>query len=522
MDAVELGDLQARRNNDDKDMARLGKTPVLKRNFGFMSILGFSCTVLITWEGFLIVFAQGFVNGGPAGVIYGYIFVWIGTLAVFLTLAEATSMAPTSGGQYHWVSMLAPPKYQKFLSYITGWLTVLGWQAFVASVGFLNGTMTQGLIILTDLTYEPHPWHSVMLFWGVILFGVLVNTVISSWLPRFEALILILHILGFFAILLPLVILGPHAQSSQVFQNFINGGEWPNNGLSFFVGLLGNVFAFFGADGAIHMSEEIQNAAVVVPNAIVFSIILNGFLGFGMALSLLFCIGDIEAAFHTKTGYPFIEIFYQAVQDITGAALMTSIVVALSLCATVGIVASASRQLWAFSRDRAVPGWKQIQRVNSKSAIPILAVFLTTVLACVLALIVLGSSTAFNDIVSLSVVGLFGSYFIVAVLLLWRRLRGDIKLYPSSGDVLTNVPGKELTWGPWRIPGVLGIMTNSFAIVYLIIIFFFSLWPPMNHPTAATMNYSSLMFGGTMIFSVLYYFFRARYVYTGPVIQIDS
>ena len=444
--------------------------------------------------------------------------------------------------------MLAPLKYQKFLSFFTGkipletaqtsdfgkkrtelvadviflgWLTVLGWQAFVASVGFLNGTMIQGLIILTDPSYVPHPWHGVMLFWGVIFFGVAINTVIGRWLPQFEGLILILHILGFFAILFPLVILGPHAQPSQVFQTFINSGSWPTNGLSFFVGLLGNVFAFFGADGAIHMAEEIQNAAVVVPRAIVFSIVLNGLMGFGMALALLFCIGDIDTALNTPTHFPFIEIFYQAVQNLTGAALMTSIVITLALCATVGIVATASRQLWAFSRDRAVPGWEHIQRVNSKSAIPVLAVFLTITLACLLALIVLGSSTAFNDIVSLSVVGLFGSYFLVAVLLLWRRLRGDIKLYPSSHDMLTNVPGAELTWGPWRIPGIFGIITNCFAVVYLIIIFFFSLWPPMNHPTASTMNYSVLMLGATMLFSVFYYFIRARKVYTGPVIQVD-
>ena len=400
-------------------------------------------------------------------------------------------------------------------------MTVLGWQAFCASVGFLNGTMTRGLIILTDPTYDPQPWHSVMLYWAVILFGVSVNTVIGRWLPKFEGLILILHVFGFFAILFPLVILGPHAQPSQVFKLFINEGGWPTNGVSFFVGLLGNVFAFFGADGAIHMSEEIKNAATVVPRAILFSIVLNGFLGFGMALALLFCIGDIDAALKTETGFPFIEIFYQAVQNTTGAALMTALIVMLSLCATVGIVASASRQLWAFSRDRAIPGWEYLQRVDSKSAIPVLAVFMTTALACVLALIVLGSTTVFNDIVSLSVVGLFGSYLLVASLLLWRRLRGDIKLYPSSGDILTNLPGKELTWGPWRIPGVLGIVTNSLAIVYLIIVFFFSLWPPENHPTAATMNYSSLMFGGTMIFSVLYYYFRARNVYTGPVIQVD-
>lgn len=31
-----------------------------------------------------------------------------------------TRRAPTSGGQYHWVSEFAPAKYQRFLSYFTG------------------------------------------------------------------------------------------------------------------------------------------------------------------------------------------------------------------------------------------------------------------------------------------------------------------------------------------------------------------------------------------------------------------
>jgi hypothetical protein len=44
---------------DDATLARLGKKPVLKRNFGFMTILGFSCTVLITWEGSLTYILSG-------------------------------------------------------------------------------------------------------------------------------------------------------------------------------------------------------------------------------------------------------------------------------------------------------------------------------------------------------------------------------------------------------------------------------------------------------------------------------
>lgn len=40
--------------------------------------------MLVTWEGLLIVFVQGLTNGGPAGLVYGYLLAWMGTLAVFL------------------------------------------------------------------------------------------------------------------------------------------------------------------------------------------------------------------------------------------------------------------------------------------------------------------------------------------------------------------------------------------------------------------------------------------------------
>lgn len=60
-------------------------------------------------------------------------------------MAEMASMAPTSGGQYHWVSEFAPASSQKFLSYITGWLSSMSYQAGNASGFFLAGTIIQCL-----------------------------------------------------------------------------------------------------------------------------------------------------------------------------------------------------------------------------------------------------------------------------------------------------------------------------------------------------------------------------------------
>ena len=171
--------------------------------------------------------------------------------------------APTSGGQYYWVALLAPKSSRRFLSYMTGdfssvqsdkaaaltilgWLTVIGWQAASASVGYLGGTLIQGLITVNNPSYQAKGWQGTLLLWAVILVAVAVNTVVVSALPKIEALILIIHILGFFAILIPLVYLSEPVPAPQVFTVFLNLGNWETQGLSFFIGLAGLAFSFLG------------------------------------------------------------------------------------------------------------------------------------------------------------------------------------------------------------------------------------------------------------------------------------
>lgn len=59
-------------------------------------------------------------SGGPAGLIYGFILIWLGNFSVFICIGELASAVPTAGGQYHWVSLLAPRSNKRFFSYITG------------------------------------------------------------------------------------------------------------------------------------------------------------------------------------------------------------------------------------------------------------------------------------------------------------------------------------------------------------------------------------------------------------------
>ncbi|KAI8630809.1 putative GABA permease [Xylariaceae sp. FL1651] len=508
-------------SRDDAALARLGRKPVLKRNFGFMTILGFSCTVLITWEGFLTTFLVGLQNGGPSGIVYGFIVVWAGTLSVFATLSELVSMAPTSGGQYHWVSMLAPPSCRRFFGYLTGWLTITGWQALVASGGFVTGTMIQGLILLTHPEYAAvmKNWHGTLLFWGVVLLSYGINTAVGTLLAKFEGLVLILHILGFFAVIFPLALLSQHGTANDVFDTWLNLGLWQTQGLSFSIGVLGNVFAFLGGDGAIHMSEEIRNAAVVVPRSLMTGLAINGTLGFAMLVATLYSLGDINAALAENPQYPFMAVFRHAVGSTAGAAVMSAIVVIMSFSATTGCLASTSRIYWAFARDRGLPGWKVLKKISPRTSIPEYAVVVTVLISIILSLVNIGDAVAFNGVISISIAGLFGSYLIAASFLLYRRLTGGIRTRQDD-DALTNTIGESLTWGPWRLHGTLGIANNIFSCAYLLFIFFFSFWPPLKDVTLQNFNWAVLVFGTVVSFSMVYYAIWARKIYAGPIIEL--
>lgn len=209
--------------------------------------MSLSATVLITWEGSLVLFAQGLSNGGPGGIIYTFLAIWIGNLSVFAALCELVSMAPTAAGQYHWVYMLAPASSRRLLSFVTGWLTVAGWQGNVASASYLCGGFIQALVLLTSGgDYVPERWQATLLFIAVVVACTAVNAWLTKLLPKIELTIMVLHIAGFFGILITLAVMGKHGDAASVFATFQNGGGWPTQGISVLVGMIGNAFAFIG------------------------------------------------------------------------------------------------------------------------------------------------------------------------------------------------------------------------------------------------------------------------------------
>lgn len=85
---------------DAMDMARMGRSQELRRNFKSLSVLGLATTTMSTWVAMLLSNTFSLTNGGLAGTVWLYVASWICVFSIAASLAEMSSMAPNSGGQY--------------------------------------------------------------------------------------------------------------------------------------------------------------------------------------------------------------------------------------------------------------------------------------------------------------------------------------------------------------------------------------------------------------------------------------
>ncbi|MBA7493107.1 hypothetical protein ES702_03662 [subsurface metagenome] len=111
----------------------------------------------------------------------------------------------------------------------------------------------------------------------------------------------------------------------------------------------------FRTDASILLAEEIQDASITLPKALLWSFSGNGLLAFLMAITLIFTMGDTTSLLETNTGQPFIQLFYNSTQSLGAATVMTVIVVVMLSACCISEVATASRQLWSFARDGGLP-----------------------------------------------------------------------------------------------------------------------------------------------------------------------
>lgn len=253
------------------------------------------------------------------------------------------------------------------------------------------------------------------------------------------------------------------------------------------------------------MSEEVNNASLIIPMTMLINFIINMAFIFLTLLSFCYHIPDIDTALNDSTGYPGIWVIRQSISSLPWLNVLLAVILLLEVLGELAYFASVSRDLYAFARDNGLPysGW--LRRVDPRRHIPTNAYIFSASCSILLSLVYIGSSVAFYAIVSLCTVALLQCYLFSISCILWRRIR-----FPES------LPPTKFSLGRWGVP------VNASAVAFCLWSFFWTFWPEESPVTIDNLNWAPVLFVATVIVSLGCYVFGGSQKYKGPVALVEE
>ena len=317
------------------------------------------------------------------------------------------------------------------------------------------------------------------------------------------------------AIIIAILVFVPdrHQSFDFVFTERINNSGFAMGMYWWFIlpaGFLLTMYTITGYDASAHVSEETTEAEQAAAKGVWQSVASSALIGWFVLLAITFAATDVKAvneAFGTS-----ISVFTSAAMDKGWAEAVIAIATIGQLFCGMACVTSSSRTFFAFSRDRAIPGWRLWSRVGKKG-VPTTAVVASTAAAFILALPALpGDGTivppvALFAVTSIGTIGLYIAY-VAPVWLRWRA-------------------GDSFEQGSWNL-GDKWRWMNPIAVVFVVIMLVVLCFPFLSTGVPwesdfdwNSFNFTPLVLGIVFLGIGLAWVAGANKRYQGPIRTIE-
>ncbi|KAF8330575.1 amino acid/polyamine transporter I [Cantharellus anzutake] len=478
---------------DEETLAKLGYKQEFKRAFTMFETFGLVFSIIGLFPSIASVLVYAIPNGGAVSMVWGWLVASLFLMTIALAMAELASAAPTSGGLYFWAHHYASPKWRNLFAWIVGYANTVGTIASVASIdwGCAVQIMAAATIGSPHLSFSPTTSQTFAVYLAIALSHVVVCCLGTAVLARLQNIYTFLNIALCLAITIVIPAVTPkeyHNTASYALGNFTNLNGWPND-FAFFLSWMSPVWTICSFDSSVHISEEATNAATAVPWSIVLATGVGGILGAAILIVLSFFMGtDMESIVNNPIGQPMATILFNSLGRKATLSLWAIVVIVQYMMGSSMLLAS-SRQTFAFSRDGALPFSRYLYRMNSFTGTPVNTVWFSGIGAALLGLLSFAGPAAISAIFSISVMGLYIAY---SVPIMCRfAFRGSANRFEPGPFYL----------GRWGLP--IAIVAVHF-MAFINVIFLF---PSTPHPGANDMNYSIVVMGSVLIFSLTWYYF---------------
>jgi amino acid transporter len=495
-------------DDDSRTLHKLGYAQVLYREMGGFSNFAISFTIISILAGCLTSYFIGFNDGGPVAVVWGWLIVGGFVTLVALGMGEVASAMPTAGAIYYWSSKLGSPAWGWF----TGWFNLIGQIGVTAAIDYgaaifwtalMNlffpsvGTDTHTVFITFSAIMAAHLLLNLL---GVRILAI-VNSISAWW-----------HMAGVLIIVVVLAFVPDHHQSATfVFTKTLNASGFSGHNFAspvfwfvFGIGLLMAQYTYTGYDASAHMSEETRQASRAAAIGVVMSVVMSVIFGFILLVAVTFAIPDVKGTIDAGA-FDITYIWKTSMNTRWAEFLLIIACVAQFFCGLASVTA-ASRMMFAFSRDGAVPGGRIWRKVSRTHRVPIYAVMAIAVASWALMIPTLWNG-AIGYLVgtSIAVIGLYIAYA-VPIYLRWRQ--GDA-FVPGAWSL-----GKHYKW------------INPLAVLWVVLIVILFLMPTV--PNAIpwhsgfdwnVVNYAPITVGAVLLIVGTWWLVSARKWFKGPVVQ---
>lgn len=469
---------EADKKHDVHILHSMGYAQELERRMSSFSNFAISFSIICILSGGINSLGQATSGAGGAAIGIGWPVGCLISGLFAIGLAQISSAYPTAGGLYHWGSILG----NRFTGWLAAWLNLLG---LVTVLGAINvGTFYFFFGAFGSyFGIEDTLMHRVVFVAAITGLQALINHFgigLTAKLTDFSG-----YLIFATAILLTIVCLvsAPSFEFARLF-TFSNytGTEgaslvWPfavSGGMAFLLGLLLPIYTITGYDASAHTSEETVKAAHSVPKGMITSVVWSAVFGYVMLCSFVLMLPNMDDA--AKQGW---NVFFWAmdsqVNPTVKEILYFLIFISQFLCG-LATVTSLSRMIFAFSRDKGLPGSAALSKVSPKHRTPVAAIWVGAILSVLFvwftSAITIAGTPAYSIVVSCTVIFLFLSFALPIAL----------------GFVAIGTP-KWPAMGPWNIGAGAFRVVAVLVILAMALIFYIGIQPPNDWALPITIGF---------------------------------
>jgi len=298
-----------------------------------------------------------------------------------------------------------------------------------------------------------------------------------------------------------LVCSGDHKVSTKdAFTLFENNTGWANNGWAFLLAFTAPMWTLTGYDSACHVSEEVTNSARAAPLAILIGVAGTAGLGWILLIAASFATASVSDVLGTTLPLSMGQLFLDTLGK-RGMLTIWSFIIVVQFVTGAAQGVDASRVVFAFARDNALPGSRWWKQMNHHTQTPVNAVWFVMAGSAICGLLGF-SQAALTSLAGAAVIGLYTSY---AAPIFLRITSGRDKFIPGPFSL-----------GQWYMPiGIIAVAWVTFIVVLL-------LFPPGQSVTAKDMNYAVVIVMAVFIFASVSWIVSAHKWFIGPVKTIDE